>query len=121
MAYCAPCRQPHEEVTLSCRVQNARIEHNNRRHGSIAEAVALRKSGEVFECRFALSIPGTLVLENGSPRDAAMTTDSRPLRDFPRIEQLNHMGTRNVQNVRRLLGRNGIVVLNDTHVLAGDE
>ena len=50
-----------------------------------------------------------------------MTTDSGALWNLFRLKQLDQMWPRDVEEVRRLLGSQGLIVLNDTDVFAGEE
>ena len=83
--------------------------------------MALRESSEFLERRFALCISSTLVLEHGSPSDATMATDLGQLWNLSRLEQLDQIRTRDVEEVRRLLRSHGFIVLDDTDVFAGEE
>jgi len=57
--------------------------------------------------------------ELSNPSDATMTTDSRQLGDLSRFEQLDQVRPGNVEEVGRLLGSHGFIVLDDTDVFAG--
>lgn len=81
----------------------------------------MRDSSEFLERQFALCISIALVLEHGTPSDATMATDLGQLWNLSRLEQLDQIRTRNVEDVRRFLRSHGFIVLDDADVFAGEE
>ncbi len=81
----------------------------------------LRKCSEFNERRFALGISRTFVSDNSKLGDAPMTPHFWKLRDLSGFEQLDQVGTRNVEKIGRLLSRKRTIVHNDAHQFTSQE